>query len=155
MQYHAIPCNTMQYHGTLLTADGAYHCPVGSIMAIFIFNFDYWSCCHELRVGTMKSASLTAATSINLREFLLKTMFFSFFCRCLKDEQVVFLTKAKRRNCRFSQATGHYTQVIFKTLPFCPSVLEKPLLWFINDIYVIDGIVRLLLISAFHSPLAE
>ena len=35
MQYHAIPCNTMQYHGTLLTADGAYHCPVGSIMAIF------------------------------------------------------------------------------------------------------------------------
>ena len=26
----------MQYHGTLITADGAYHCPVGSIMAIFI-----------------------------------------------------------------------------------------------------------------------
>ena len=25
----------MQYHGTLITADGAYHCPVGSIMAIF------------------------------------------------------------------------------------------------------------------------
>ena len=25
----------MQYHGTLKTADGAYHCPVGSIMAIF------------------------------------------------------------------------------------------------------------------------
>ena len=36
MQYHAIPCNTMQYNGTLITADGAYHCPVGSIMAIFI-----------------------------------------------------------------------------------------------------------------------
>merc|ERR1711952_249527 len=45
MQYHAIPCNTMQYHAiqcndmlyheTLITADGAYHCPVGSIMAIF------------------------------------------------------------------------------------------------------------------------
>ena len=35
MQYHAIPCNTMQYHWTLITADGAYHCPVGSIMAIF------------------------------------------------------------------------------------------------------------------------
>ena len=28
MQYNAIPC-------TLITADGAYHCPVGSIMAIF------------------------------------------------------------------------------------------------------------------------
>merc|ERR1711973_983590 len=35
MQYHAIPCNTMQYHASLITADGAYHCPVGSIMAIF------------------------------------------------------------------------------------------------------------------------
>ena len=26
----------MQYHALLMTADGAYHCPVGSIMAIFI-----------------------------------------------------------------------------------------------------------------------
>ena len=31
MQYHAIPCNTMQYHASLITADEAYHCPVGSI----------------------------------------------------------------------------------------------------------------------------
>ena len=31
MQYHAIPCFTMQYHAPLITADGAYHCPVGSI----------------------------------------------------------------------------------------------------------------------------
>ena len=51
MQYHAIPCNTMQYHAipcipcnslqnhtSLITADGAYHCPVGSIMPFF----DYW-----------------------------------------------------------------------------------------------------------------
>merc|ERR1712038_742119 len=35
MQYHAIPCNTMQFHISFITADGAYHCPVGSIMAIF------------------------------------------------------------------------------------------------------------------------
>ena len=35
MQYHAIPCNTLQYHASLITADGAYYCPVGSIMAIF------------------------------------------------------------------------------------------------------------------------
>ena len=38
MQYYAIPCNTMQYHAIswmLNNADGAYHCPVGSIMAIF------------------------------------------------------------------------------------------------------------------------
>ena len=36
MQYNAIPCNTMQYHASLITADGAPHCPLGSIMAIFI-----------------------------------------------------------------------------------------------------------------------
>merc|ERR1711978_604362 len=35
MQCHAIPCNTMQYHASSITADGAYHCPVGSIMAFF------------------------------------------------------------------------------------------------------------------------
>ena len=37
MQYHAIPC--ISY-----TADGAYHCPVGSIIAIFFFFFwIYWN----------------------------------------------------------------------------------------------------------------
>ena len=38
MQYHEIPCNTMQYHAIpacLITADGAYHCPVGSIWLFF------------------------------------------------------------------------------------------------------------------------
>ena len=35
MQYYAIQCNTLQYHASLINADGAYHCPVGSIMAIF------------------------------------------------------------------------------------------------------------------------
>merc|ERR1712016_500929 len=35
MQYYAIQCNTKQYHASLITADRAYHCPVGSIMAIF------------------------------------------------------------------------------------------------------------------------
>merc|ERR1711978_294553 len=35
MQYHAITCNTMQYHACLITADGAYHCPVGSIWLFF------------------------------------------------------------------------------------------------------------------------
>ena len=38
MQYYAIQCNTMQYHAPLITADGAYHCPVGSIMAIFMIS---------------------------------------------------------------------------------------------------------------------
>ena len=27
----------MQYHASLITADGAYHCPLGSIMAIFFY----------------------------------------------------------------------------------------------------------------------
>merc|ERR1711952_210703 len=34
MQYRAMPCNTMHHDAD---ADGAYHCPVGSIMAIFSF----------------------------------------------------------------------------------------------------------------------
>ena len=47
MQYNAIPCNTiqynpipwnsMQYHASLLTADVAYHCPVGSIWLFLIY----------------------------------------------------------------------------------------------------------------------
>ena len=32
----------MQYHASLITADGAYHCPVGSIMAIFNFKTLEW-----------------------------------------------------------------------------------------------------------------
>ena len=35
MQYHSKPCKTIQYHACLLTADGAYHCPVGSIWPFF------------------------------------------------------------------------------------------------------------------------
>ena len=31
MQCRARPCNTMQYHASLIAADGTYHCPVGSI----------------------------------------------------------------------------------------------------------------------------
>ena len=38
VQNNAIPCYTMQYHASLITADGAYHCPVGSIWLFFIFN---------------------------------------------------------------------------------------------------------------------
>ena len=35
MQYNPIPCNTMQYHTSFITADGAYHCPVGSTWPFF------------------------------------------------------------------------------------------------------------------------
>ena len=34
MQNHSIQCNTMQYHACLITADGAYPC--GQYMAIFL-----------------------------------------------------------------------------------------------------------------------
>ena len=37
MQYHALLCNTMQYHALLITADGAYHYPVGSTKYMAIF----------------------------------------------------------------------------------------------------------------------
>ena len=37
MQYYAIPCDTMQYHASLITADGAHHCPVGSIWLFFSY----------------------------------------------------------------------------------------------------------------------
>ena len=37
-KYNAIQCNTMQYHASLITAGGAYHCPVGSIRPFFILD---------------------------------------------------------------------------------------------------------------------
>ena len=36
IQYHAISWNTTQYHASLITADRACHCPVGSIRPFFI-----------------------------------------------------------------------------------------------------------------------
>ena len=47
MQYNAIPCNTMHYNASSITADGAYHCPVGSVMAIFS---QIWDICDILHV---------------------------------------------------------------------------------------------------------
>ena len=37
-QYNTIPCNTMLYHASIIIADGAYHCPVGSIRP-FLYQF--------------------------------------------------------------------------------------------------------------------
>ena len=42
MQYNAMPCNTMQNHASLITADGAYHCPVGSIRPFLKRDFSIW-----------------------------------------------------------------------------------------------------------------
>ena len=54
MHYHAIPCNTMQYqaiqnntmqyHTSFITADGAYHCPVGSIWPFLYLAGDLMTC---------------------------------------------------------------------------------------------------------------
>ena len=35
-QVKAIPCNTMQYHACLATADRSHHCPVGSILPYLV-----------------------------------------------------------------------------------------------------------------------
>ena len=60
MQYYAIQCNTMQYHASLLTDDGTYHCPVGSIMAIFLF----WP---EFTISAMSDLSLDREMELKLR----------------------------------------------------------------------------------------
>ena len=44
MQYQAIQCNTMQYHTSFITADGAYHCPVGSIWPFLYLAGDLMTC---------------------------------------------------------------------------------------------------------------
>ena len=52
MPYNAIPCNTMQYHAPLITADGAYHCPVGSIWLFFNTLEPLWkSALHQTRLS--------------------------------------------------------------------------------------------------------
>ena len=45
----------MQYHASLITADGAYHCPVGSIMAILLifgarFELSLFKCTYSHRL---------------------------------------------------------------------------------------------------------
>ena len=64
MQYHAIPCNAMQYHASLITADGAYHCPVGSIRPFF------WQYGHECKAFTMFNWLNTVKT-LSVMYFLL------------------------------------------------------------------------------------
>ena len=43
MQHNAIQCNTMQYHSSFITADGAYHRPVGSIWPWLLSSLSSWS----------------------------------------------------------------------------------------------------------------
>ena len=73
MQYLAKPCNTMQYYASLITADGAYHCPVGSIMAIFFFLISELIFTHFLvntyfpnQGGQGLSVALSALNAFNL-----------------------------------------------------------------------------------------
>ena len=57
MQYYAIQCNTMQHNPALITADGAYHCPVGSIW-LFLFQKSIRSGSHPSNLSTNISQSL-------------------------------------------------------------------------------------------------
>ena len=45
MQYHAISCNTMQYYASLISADGAYLRPVGSMMAFLQYVWEVLGRC--------------------------------------------------------------------------------------------------------------
>ena len=84
MQYHAIPCNTMQYHGTLITADGAYHCPVGSIMAIFFLSIIeiYLSNIHHQELNTNKSINrkIPIILTAKFNRIMLKEIFAPLSC---------------------------------------------------------------------------
>ena len=71
MQYHAIPCNTMQYHACLLSADGAYHCPVGSIWPFFCYTYPLQSAsefgnrtiCHQKNLSMVPAQILPGSLS--------------------------------------------------------------------------------------------
>ena len=63
MQDYAIQCNTMQYHTSVITAVGAYHCPVGSIMAIFYFFV--WGCFLLLSQICGKSNYIPTLSKVN------------------------------------------------------------------------------------------
>ena len=73
--------------------------------------------------GWYNEVGLFDSSNINLFAWVPSQNYVFFYtisvCRCLKDEQFPFLTKAKSENCRFSQATGHYTQVILKHWKVC------------------------------------
>ena len=81
MQYNAMPCYTMQCHVSLITADGAYHCPVGSIMAIFIIIISQTNYYQFWEKGDKMSwmNTLTARNQIKMY-FCKKSLFALTFC---------------------------------------------------------------------------
>ena len=69
MQYYVIQCKTTQYHASSITADGAYHCPVGSIWLFF------------------------SSTTLNHMPFIPKVTFQTVWI-----DESFFLTEAQRRS---------------------------------------------------------
>ena len=75
----------MQYHASLITADGAYHCPVGSIMAIFTFFLKILlflsaslKCNHMGKAGEVTLMARTGcALFLSLSKWFLSFYFFS------------------------------------------------------------------------------
>ena len=67
VQDGAIPCKTMQYHALLITADGAYHCPVGSKMAVFYLYHKFKIDIHQqLRPLTANYLAMFKVTSTTI-----------------------------------------------------------------------------------------
>ena len=52
----------MPYHASLITADGAYHCPVGSIMAIFSIKYIKN---RKVEIGNTSYSHIKEATKTN------------------------------------------------------------------------------------------
>ena len=57
----------MQHHASLITADGAYHCPVGSIMAIF----------------NVKILGIACFDVLKFRQYVEAQLFMCLPCNCL------------------------------------------------------------------------
>ena len=68
----------MQYHASLITADGAYHRPVGSIMAIFFVVVVDVDAPGEEKTGVEKA--VMGDVDVGVRD---SSIFPTHFCNCL------------------------------------------------------------------------
>ena len=141
MQYHAIPCNTMQYnampcytlqcHASLITADGAYHCPVGSIMAIFIFFIILavvknrkWRQVY-LSEGDTEQEEVTFKVSFNNQSLLMWFVTISYFKGDFYQSvtfKVIFINQSLLRwFLTINNLRNHPSSQIYRRASRCPS----------------------------------
>ena len=118
MQYNAIPCNTMQYHALLITADGAYHCPVGSIMAIFIIytKRSYWCWASWSCVYRMQPASKVRQVDIGQLGCTLYMLSFSLYQSLYQRHLQLGCTHSF---CNSANSKNFKEQIIAMRIWFC------------------------------------